>query len=100
MESYTQILSLLREAMPYLRTEYGVKRLALFGSYAQAAPTEKSDVNLVVKLERPIGLKFMELAEYLEHLLGRKVDLLTLDGLAGIRIPAVAQKIKASLVYV
>ena len=49
---------------------------------------------------RPIGLKFVELADYLEELLDRKVDLLTPDGIKGIRIKSVESEIRRSIVYV
>lgn len=34
-----------------------------------------SDIDILIELERPIGLKFFELWENLEKLLGCKVDL-------------------------
>ena len=52
------------------------------------------------EFERPIGFKFIELVEYLEHLLGRRVDVLTPAGLQGIRVSRVAQDITESIVYV
>jgi predicted nucleotidyltransferase len=96
-ETITQIL---RARHPYLASEYGVKRIGLFGSYAKDQPTEASDIDLVVEFERPIGFKFVELNEYLEHLLGKKVDLLTRAGIQGIRIPRIAQDIEENIVYV
>jgi predicted nucleotidyltransferase len=95
-----EISQLLRENYPYLATEYGVKRIGLFGSYAKEQADEESDVDIVVEFERPIGLKFVELAEHLERLLGRKVDVLTPAGIQGIRIPRVAKDITGSIVYV
>lgn len=95
-----EISQLLRENYPYLATEYGVKRIGLFGSYAKEQADEESDVDVVVEFERPIGLKFVELAEHLERLLGRKVDVLTPAGIQGIRIPRVAKDITGSIVYV
>jgi uncharacterized protein len=55
---------------------------------------------LVVEFARPIGLQFMELASYLEQVLGKKVDVLTPAGIAGIRSARVAQTIQNSIVYV
>jgi len=49
----------------------------LFGSYAKGHPNESSDVDLVIEFERPIGFRFFELLDYLEALLGQKVDVLT-----------------------
>jgi len=54
----------------------------------------------MVEFDRPIGLKFMRLAEYLEKLLGRKVDVLTPDGLKGIRTKTAADSIRKGLKYV
>ena len=95
-----QITNILQEKYPYLASEYGVKRIGLFGSYAQGVPTEVSDIDIVVEFERPIGFRFIELTEYLERLLGRRVDVLTRAGIQGIRIPRIAQDIEESIVYV
>ncbi len=88
------------KAYPYLAAEYGIRKVGIFGSYAKGIPDEASDVDIVVEFERPIGFKFIELVEYLEHLLGRRVDVLTPAGLQGIRVSRVAQDIKESIVYV
>jgi predicted nucleotidyltransferase len=94
------IIRVLRENYPYLAAEYGVKRIGLFGSYARDVPTESSDIDLVVEFEHPLGFKFIELSDYLEQLLGEKVDILTPAGIQGIRISQIAQNIGESIVYV
>lgn len=94
------ILHRLRANQPELRARFGVRRIGLFGSFARDTASQDSDVDLVVDFERPIGLGFMELVEYLETLLGRKVDLLTVAGLRGIRLPAVARRIEESIIHV
>jgi predicted nucleotidyltransferase len=98
--SKENVAELLRAQYPYLVSEYGVKRIGLFGSYAKGTPGETSDVDVVVEFARPIGLRFVEFAEYLESLLGRKVDVLTPAGLQGIRVAGIAEEIEKSLVYV
>lgn len=72
-----EILSRLREAKAHLQTEFPIRRLALFGSYARAAqvPSE-SDIDILVEVEPSIGLGFVTLAEWLEQLLGARVDYL------------------------
>ena len=95
-----EILQILRENYAYLASEYGMKRLGLFGSYAKGTPAESSDVDLVVEFERPIGFRFAEFAEYLEMLLGKKVDILTPAGIQGIRIERIARSIEENTVYV
>lgn len=95
-----EIIKVLRENYPYLASEYGVKRIGLFGSYAKNIPTDTSDVDIIVEFDRPIGFRFAEFAEYLESLLGKKVDVLTPAGIQGIRIERIARSIKESTVYV
>ncbi|MCS6846892.1 MAG: nucleotidyltransferase family protein [Anaerolineae bacterium] len=101
-EAQTQeyVLELLRQERSYLTAEYGVKRIGVFGSYAKGSANETSDVDIIVEFERPLGFKFIEFAEHLERLLGRKVDVLTPAGLRGIRIPHIARDIAESIVYV
>ena len=94
------VADVLRQEYPYLASEYGVKKIGLFGSYAKGCPTKTSDIDVIVEFERPIGFKFIELTEYLEGLLGKRVDVLTRAGIQGIRITRVAQDIEESVVYV
>jgi len=60
----------------------GVKSLALFGSTARGDARPDSDVDLLVEFDHPVGLfAFLELKGYLEHILGRPVDLVTPNAL-------------------
>lgn len=71
------VVQRLKIELPYLREKYGVERIALYGSFARSEQAEKSDVDLLVELARPLGFEFVELADYLQKVLGRKVDLAT-----------------------
>jgi predicted nucleotidyltransferase len=95
-----KVIEILRKEMPYCVSEYGVKRIGLFGSYAKGTPSQGSDIDILVEFEKPIGLRFMEFAEYLENLLGSRVDILTPAGIESIRINQVARDITESIVYV
>jgi predicted nucleotidyltransferase len=61
----------------------GVKSLALFGSVARGEAAQTSDVDVVVELNRPMGLfGLSDLKHMLEKMLGvEKVDLITRDGI-------------------
>lgn len=100
MTARDEIMSLLRDKLDYLRREYGVSRIGLFGSFAKGTGSLDSDVDLVVEFTKPIGLRFVELAERLEQIVGRKTDILTPAGIAGIRNKEIAENIKRTLVYV
>ena len=93
-------VKLLQETHPYLAAEFGVSKIGLFGSYAKGQSDETSDVDIIVEFERPIGFRFVELVDYLENLLGRRVDVLTPAGIQNIRIKQVARSITRSIVYV
>lgn len=95
-----KIVELLQAQQSYLTAEFGVRKIGLFGSYVTGQPNETSDIDLLVEFERPIGFRFFELVDYLEALLGQRVDVLTPAGIQNIRIPRVAKNIAESVVYV
>jgi len=100
MKNKEEITRILQENYPYLASEYGVKRIGLFGSYSRDIPDEDSDIDLIVEFDHPIGFRFDELAEYLENILGKSVDIVTPAGLQGIRIKEVADSIREDTLYV
>lgn len=81
MESKTDILNKLCELKPILSKEYAVRRIGLFGSFADNSADENSDIDLLVELDKPIGWKFISLEIYLEKIFGRKIDLVTKNAL-------------------
>jgi predicted nucleotidyltransferase len=81
MRAIEEIKRILKEHKEEIREKYGVVIVGVFGSYARGKQNETSDVDIIVELERPIGLKFYELCDYLENILGIKVDVLTLSAL-------------------
>ena len=70
-----QILAILHAHQAEINA-FGVRSLKVFGSVARDEARTDSDVDLLVEFSRPIGLfRFIELKEYLESILGCKVDL-------------------------
>lgn len=100
VEKTDSIKNIIRSEYPYLKNHFGIKRIGLFGSFSTNTANENSDIDLVVEFDKPIGFKFMKLAEFLENKLGRRIDLLTPDGIETIRIKHLAEHIKKSIVYV
>jgi len=64
-----------------LRTRFPIKRLAIFGSFARDEATPDSDIDIMVEFDRPVGWEIVDLKEELEQLIGRRVDLATLNAL-------------------
>ena len=61
-----------------MKENFKVKTIGVFGSYVRGGQKRKSDVNVLVEFEEPIGLfEFMDLEMYLSNLLGVKVDLVS-----------------------
>ena len=79
-----EALTILRAALPELRSRYAVKDIAVFGSVARDEAGPDSDVDLLVEFEPGQAggyFKFFALQEDLEKRLHRNVDLVTPDGL-------------------
>ncbi len=100
MSYLDEVIGKIKSQYPYLSSEFGIKRIGVFGSVAKQKEKDKSDIDLVVEFDRPIGLKFIRLAEYLEKLFGRKVDILTKDGMHNIRVKRVSTDIEKDIIYV
>jgi len=81
MLNKNDILEKLRELKPILSEEFAVKEIGIFGSFANNAASDDSDIDLLVELSRPIGWNYFTLQIYLEGIFGRKVDLVTKNAL-------------------
>jgi predicted nucleotidyltransferase len=90
------ILSTLQSAMPVLGKKYSIKVLALFGSYSRNEANNESDIDIMVEFDKPVGVHFIDLADELEGLLHKKVDLVSRKGIK----PAYMKAIEPELIYV
>lgn len=77
MKTTEEVLKLLQQQKSELAQIYGVKRLALFGSYARGDQREDSDVDVIVEVDPSIGLRFVELAEQIQKLLGIRTEVIS-----------------------
>ncbi len=77
MKTVDEIKSILAQHKEELRDRYNVKEIGIFGSYIRGEQRAKSDLDILVEFEEPIGLVFIELAEFLESILEVKVDLVS-----------------------
>jgi predicted nucleotidyltransferase len=79
---------------------YGVRELALFGSAARGESRPESDLDMMVEFapgERVGLIRFESLAEELESLTGRRVDLVTRRGLKAWVLPGILKD--ARIIY-
>lgn len=89
-----EIYARLREHGAEIRA-CGVRRLGLFGSFARSEQSAASDVDLLVEFDAETKTfdNFMRLAELLDDLLRRRVELVTPESLS----PYLAPKILAEV---
>ena len=91
-----QLIGVKGEDIKRIAAKHGVYNVRVFASVARGDQTPRSDLNILVSLREPLGLEIVDLHEYLEELLGVKVDLVT-EG-AVIRKPLLWQSIREDLV--
>ncbi|MCD6491482.1 MAG: nucleotidyltransferase family protein [Candidatus Njordarchaeia archaeon] len=96
-----EILKRIRENRKKIRS-FGVKKMGIFGSAVRGEMTDRSDIDFVVEFERGKATfkNVCGLIDFLEELFGRKVDILTPDGIDSIRIKHVREEIKRVIEYV
>ena len=97
MKTIEELKDILSNQKNMLQKQYKVKTLGIFGSYVNGNQNEKSDLDILVEFEKPIGLiAFNLLADNLSELLGVKVDLVMKSGLK----PRISKHILNEVVYV
>ena len=97
MKSIEEMKNILKEHKKIIEKQFKVKELGIFGSYVRAEHVDKSDIDLLVEFYEPVGFfTFLDLEEYLEGLLGIKVDLVSKKALK----PRIGKYILEELVLV
>lgn len=97
MRGKEEILARLEQEEARIRS-VGVRRLGLFGSFQRGEAGPDSDVDVLVEFDsgRKSFDAFISLAFLLESLLGRRVELVTLESLS----PYIGPRILAEVEYV
>jgi predicted nucleotidyltransferase len=97
MANIDNIKSDLLRIKPYLVDKYHISSIGLFGSVVRDdfSPTI-SDIDIIVDFEKPIGIEFIDLADYLENELNKKVDLVSKRGIKA----KYYDQIKREIIYV
>lgn len=96
MKSLQEIKSTLKQNKNHLFSEYPIKSIAIFGSYARKQQNNESDLDLLVEFNGKIGIRFIDLADEIENLVGFKVDLISRKGIKD----KYYQSILSDLIYV
>lgn len=81
MKTLQDIKTILGNHKNKLYNDYPIKSLAIFGSYSRKEQNDTSDLDLLVEFSDKIGVRFIDLADELEKIIGCKVDLVSKNGI-------------------
>ncbi|MBI3815279.1 MAG: nucleotidyltransferase family protein [Nitrospinae bacterium] len=97
MRTFEEIKEILQEHKDKLKEQYGLKEIGIFGSYVKDEQDEKSDLDILIELEKPIGfVRFMRLENALSELTGVQVEMVTKKALK----PYIGRRILQEVRYV
>ena len=97
MDSLAYYSDKIAKLKPELKTKYFVQSIGLFGSVVRQDFSETtSDLDVLVDFSVPVGIEFIQLADYLEKVLNIKVDLVSKNGVK----PDYMRIIESEVVYV
>lgn len=96
MKTLEEVKSILNRNKSQLFSRYPIKSMAIFGSLARNEQNDRSDIDILVEFNDKIGIRFIDLAEEIENLIGSNVDLVSKKGIKNKYYKA----IKSDLVYV
>lgn len=97
MKTMKEIKRIIEANKERLRSNYSIKEIGIFGSFVRGSQNTKSDIDILVEFERPIGLfGFVRLKLELSDLLGCPVDLVMKTALK----PRISRQILSEVIYV
>lgn len=80
MKTLQEIKSTLNSHKNRLFNDYPLKSMAIFGSYSREQQNDTSDLDILVEFSGNIGIRFIDLADDLEKIIGFKVDVVSKKG--------------------
>ena len=96
MLSQQEILGELSKNLTTWKEQYGVKRIALFGSYARGEQNDSSDIDVLVEFMKDAVTfdNYMDLKFDLEDLFQKKVDLVLFEDIKPALKPMILRSAK------
>ena len=94
MTTYAEIKDMLQRLKPKLQQRFHVSEIGLFGSVVRDDFTPSSDIDIVVDFSKPVGIEFIDLANYIESKLMRPVDLVSRFGIKKSYFQAIESEIE------
>jgi len=97
MKSLKNVKEIIKKNKRILEQDYNVKVMGIFGSYSRRNSHKGSDIDILVEFsETPDFFEFIRLEEFLQSLLGLRVDLATPGALK----PLIKKEILKETIYI
>lgn len=94
LEKYKSELSAIKSE---LNSRFKVKSIGLYGSIVRDDfKPNSSDIDIIVDFSALVGIEFIDLGNFLENTLHRKVDLVSRSGIK----PEYLKEIESEIIYV
>lgn len=95
LKTKQDVLTVLDQNQSRLRS-LGVRRIGLFGSFVRGEQHHDSDIDLLVEFEpeRKTFDRFMELSFFLEDLMQRRIELVTVESLSPYLRPHILREVE------
>jgi len=95
IETKQTVFHVLDQNKSHLK-RFGVRRIGLFGSFVRGEQRPDSDIDLLVEFEpgRKTFDTFMELSFFLEDVLHRKIELVTVESLSPYLGPHILKEVE------
>jgi len=92
-----ELLTTLSNVKGELQEQFGIAKIALFGSYARDEASSDSDVDIaIIQIERKDYFNRVEAKYYLEELLDKRVDIGYFDSMR----PIIQKYIKKDMILI
>ena len=79
-----EIVGTLKQLQPYFHQLFGIEFIGLFGSFSRGEQTEKSDIDILYRIDRDRKLSlfnYLKVISRLEEVFHQKIDLVRVDTL-------------------
>ncbi len=96
MTDLKTIHNLLTQLKPELIEKFHISSLGLFGSIVRDDFSDNSDIDIIVDFSKPIGIEFVDLADFIENKLNNRIDLVSRKGVK----PNYFNEIESEIIYV
>lgn len=81
MGQLASIKQIIQQLKPELAEKFHVQSIGLFGSIVRDDYSADSDIDIIVDFDQPVGIEFIDLADFMEQKLQKKVDLVSKNGI-------------------